>query len=376
LGAEPSPRRVLGVSVADVGDWREPLPAGKWSQFYAALNRRLPVVDVISPRASSASRYLNLARSARPNLEAWRALAGFNQRQLAARNASLRSQARGLAGSYDLIVQLQTLCSAHEAAPGIPYVIYTDNTMALTQALYPSFARLTPRVARRWEQFEADLCRHAASVYTFSHFARRSLIDDYGVAPTRVTAIGTGANQGLSSLDGRDYSRPMALFVGIDFARKGGPSLLEAWRRVREALPAAELVLAGPAVDPRGPRDAGVRYVGAVDRGALAALYSTARVFVMPSVFEPWGFVFAEAMGHGLACIGTDCCAMPELIDDGVTGRLVPPSDAGALATAMIELLGDADRARAMGAAGHERVRSELTWDRVVDRFLDALPRD
>ncbi len=50
-------------------------------------------------------------------------------------------------------------------------------------------------------------------------------------------------------------------------------------------------------------------------------------MFVLPSKFDAWGHVFVEAMGNGLPCIGTNCCAMPEIIEEGVTGRLVPRAD-------------------------------------------------
>ena len=67
-------------------------------------------------------------------------------------------------------------------------------------------------------------------------------------------------------------------------------------------------------------------WAGRIDRDALAELYRRATVFVLPSLFDAWGHVFVEAMGYGLPCIGTDCCAMPELIEDGISGRLVARS--------------------------------------------------
>jgi hypothetical protein len=82
---------------------------------------------------------------------------------------------------------------------GVPYVIYTDNTMALTQRVYPAWAPLPPRAASRWLRFEAEICRSASIVFTFSEFARRSVIADYGCAPERVEAVGAGAKLVLDS---------------------------------------------------------------------------------------------------------------------------------------------------------------------------------
>ena len=248
----------------------------------------------------------------------------FNPWLVDRRNHQVQRGLDRYTGSYDLIVQLQTLFAPGLVSPAAPYVIYTDNTMALTRRMYPAWADVSPQAAEWWMRFEADVCRSAAAVFTPSEFARRSVIDDYGCPPESVAAVGAGANQMLDSLADKDYSAPRALFVGMDFPRKGGAVLLDAWRLVRERVPDAELVIAGPKAAPAGELPSGVRWMGWMDRAGLAALYQSASVFVLPSLFEPWGFVFFEAMGHGLSCVGTSCCAMPEIIDDGVDGRLVP----------------------------------------------------
>ena len=187
--------RIMGVSLPDTSDWREPLPAGKWSQFFGALHQRVDVVDIVHPRTSRVEQYVNLARAISPRSRRWLARAGFNMRHAAAVNAALEQDLRGRSGSFDLIVQLQTLCNPRSDSVDAPYVIYTDNTMALTQRVYPPFAPLSPQMLRDWLAFEAEVRRRAQTVFTFSEFARGSVIDDYGCPPDRVLAIGAGANQ-------------------------------------------------------------------------------------------------------------------------------------------------------------------------------------
>src|SRR5205807_2866660 len=120
----------------------------------------------------------------------------FNSARASARTRAVERRLRDHAGSYDLIMQLQTLC-----APGsdrrTPYAIYTDSTMALTRRLYPPRAPLADDAAAWWIAFEADVCRSAIAVFTFSEFARASVIDDYGCSPANVVAVGAGANQML-----------------------------------------------------------------------------------------------------------------------------------------------------------------------------------
>ena len=312
-------------------------------------------------------------RWAAPDRERWLARAGFNQRFVAKVNAALARELTARAGGYDLIVQMQTLCSPRSAAVRAPYVIYTDNTMALTQRHRPASALIPPSMLAEWLAFETRVCQDAAAVFTFSDFARASVLEDYGCAPERVRAVGTGANQHLPEPAPAPGGPPRVLFIGREFERKGGRVLLEAWEHVHAQRPEAELLIAGPRQNPAPGVGLGVRYLGRLSRTQLAEHYRRASVFVLPSLFEPWGFVFIEAMGYGLPCVGTDCCAMPEIIDAGSTGLLAAPGDPQSLADAILTLLADPERARAMGRAGHAKAQEQYTWGRVAERVLDHL---
>lgn len=368
--------RVLGVSVPDVSDWREPLPQGQWSLFFAALAKRFELIDVVRPELSDARRYVNLARTFLPDRRRWKAAAGFNESVATQRTRAVQRALERERGRFDLIVQVQTVCAPGFDRGGVPYVVYTDNTMALTQRMYPAWAPLSPRRAEWWMRYEARVCREADAVFTFSEFARRSVIDDYGDSPEHVVSIGAGANQWLDELGAKDYGARRALFVGVDFERKGGPVLLDAWPRVRERLPDAELIVAGPRGEAREGLPAGVNWVGWTDRAGLAELYRSASAFVLPSTFDPCPNVFREAMGHGLPCVGTDCCAIPEIVDDGETGRVVPIGEPEPLAAALVELLSDPAKAETMGRAAHADVLANGRWSDAVDRLAGALERN
>jgi glycosyltransferase involved in cell wall biosynthesis len=337
------------------------------------LARRIELVGVVSAELSRPDRYLNYARTFRPRVSTWRSSAGFNRRVATKQTESVQRGLEAHRGSFDLIIQFQTLCAPGTDRGGAPYAIYTDNTMALTRRLYPSWAPISARAAEWWMRYEAGIFRDAVAAFTYSDFARRSVIEDYGCSPDSVFAVGAGANQLLASVGEKDYTVPRAVFVGFEFERKGGSVLLDAWPIVRDRVPNAELVIAGPARSPRRRLPPGVTWVGRADRAALTALYESASVFVMPSLFEPWGHVFVEAMGHGLPCIGTRCCAMPEIIDDGVTGRLVESHQSEPLADALIELFTDPAKAAAMGRVAHAKVCQERRWTDVADRVLAHL---
>jgi glycosyltransferase involved in cell wall biosynthesis len=348
--------------------------SGRRARFVEALAQRVTLVDVVNPELSRLQRKMLLALTFHPRGARWKGRAGFDGRLARLRTESVQRSLLRHRDNVDLIMQFQTLCAPGHDRKGVPYTIYTDNTMALTQRHYPNWAQISPETAHRWMEHEATVFRRAKAIFTYSEFARRSVIGDYGCSPDAVLAVGAGANQMLPCMPERDVkARPRALFVGFEFERKGGLVLLDAWPQVRRHVPDAELVIAGPRRSPRRNLPAGVRWVGRSDREALSELYRSASLFVMPSRFEPWGHVFLEAMGHGLPCIGTRSCAMPEIIDDGVTGRLVAAGEPEPLAETLVELLADPAKMAQMGRAGYQIVSREHLWANVVDRVMAHL---
>ena len=117
-----------------------------------------------------------------------------------------------------------------------------------------------------------------------------------------------------------------------------------------------------------------VRFHGTVPLAELVKLYQAADLLVLPSVWqESYGLPVAEAMASGTPVLATRSGGVPELVEDGVTGRLVPRLDPDALTQALREMLSDPGRLRAMGVAGRARAERLLTWDRSAARLAQIL---
>lgn len=161
------------------------------------------------------------------------------------------------------------------------------------------------------------------------------------------------------------------LFVGnSEDYNKGVVYLLRAMAMLPAALNAHLYLVGGPSATPRiapaeierlgiGDR---VTIVGRVSERALAAWYRRAQVLVSPSLYEGFGLPAAEAMACGTPVIASDGGALPEVVADGETGRVVPVGDAAALADAIGDLLATPERCRELGARGVERVIERFTW--------------
>ena len=173
----------------------------------------------------------------------------------------------------------------------------------------------------------------------------------------------------------------LVLLPGRVNAWKGQPLLLEAAARLRGRLPRARYLLAGdaPPGQARFERalDSGIDRLGVGDlvrrvpfREDPTDLYAAADVVAVPSTRpEPFGLVAAEAMAHGRPVVAAAHGGLVELVEDGRTGRLFTPGDAGALADALAHVLADDERARALGAAGRARQRERFT----VERYAASL---
>jgi phosphatidylinositol alpha-mannosyltransferase len=175
-----------------------------------------------------------------------------------------------------------------------------------------------------------------------------------------------------------DDERPTMLFVGRIEARKGIPYLLAAYRTVKQRLPDARLVIVGEGglrqkymamAAAAGMQD--VHFEGYVHPDALPSYYQRADVFCSPStVNEAFGITLLEAMSARAPAVATTINGSNTLGEDGVTGLLVPPKDAEALAEAALRLLTDRPYALQLAEAAQERARL-FDWERVALQLLE-----
>lgn len=339
--------------------------------LFAALERRFPVVGRIEPELTPLQRYAVAALTLRPTRSAWAERYFKSGVATRMRSANAAEQLLGLPERPDAVVQVHALFDQDVA----PSVLYIDCTHRQSAALWPAWNPLRGRVLEDWYRREQQSYDRARHLFAFSEATRRSLLDDYGVPADKVTVVGAGAN--LSQLPvaapARAAGEPLTiLFIGNDFARKGGSVLLDAFDLVRRALPDARLVLVGarPDVAPRP----GVTVLGRVhDRARIAELYRSASVFCLPSFFDPYPLVLLEAMAYGVPVVTTAQAGTPEILTDRRTGRLVPVGAVAELAEALLESHRDPRAAAGWAAAARRDVEERFTWDRVVDRMAPAL---
>ncbi len=340
---------------------------------FGALSRRAEVVRVLDVTLHGWQRAWNAFSNWRPNRSHWRERYDLNTWGFRQHSRMAGEMLADWDGTFDLAFQLRGLYAPGDPPERWPYIMLVDNTYALSERYYRPWAPVHGRELRRWSALEREAFHRARFVFTHTEWARRSLIEDYGLPEDRAVFAGTGCNFELSYLPKEKVTDEgqTLLMVGKDFERKGVSTLLEAFEIVRRERPGARLLLVGG--DDRVERP-GVEVLGKVyDRGLLMKIYERASIFVLPSNYEPCGNAVVEAMAFQLPCVVSSAGGMAELVAHGETGFIVPPRDPEQLAGRILDLMAEPELRQSMGAAGVKRVREELNWERVVDRIMPFL---
>ncbi len=257
---------------------------------------------------------------------------------------------------------------AHRRPRGVPYVVSLKG-IAADEA---RFAR-SPRerwVLRMLASLEQTNALGADQVVVPSRYSRDFAVDHYGIPAGKIQVVPEAIDvrpwRALGDRhrdpDGGNPSRPPTILsVARQYPRKDTRTLLHAMKVVVDSYPEVRLIVIGGG--PELPRlrslsselvlDEHVTFLGPVARNRdVRAVYSEADLFCLPSRQEGFGIAFVEAMAAGLAIVAARAGATPEVVEHARTGLLVPPSDPGALASALMRLLASPEERRTLGAAG------------------------
>ena len=207
--------------------------------------------------------------------------------------------------------------------------------------------------------------RRSDGVRTISAYTS-GLVRTAGVEPTAEFAAFMDLEPFVESDPAPLPERPVALFVGVLERYKAVDVLAEAWRLAAPRVPEATLHLVGRGtlsdVAAQLVRDlpAQTRWTESLSTPEVADALDAATVLVLPSRSEGLGRVVVEAFCRGRGVVGSRVGGIPDIVDDGVSGILVPPGDASALADALVDVLTDRALAERLGAAAHVAVQPWL----------------
>lgn len=290
-----------------------------------------------------------------------------------------RVEPEDLAGCF---LQIGAMFSMPQAVDGKALcVAYHDSNIAEAVAA-ADMRGISPKRIDEAFAYERALAQSCDLIFVTGSFLRTSFIDAFGVEPSRVITVGGGPNLigGTEIDDSKKYDTGEVLYVGVDFERKGGEQLLRSFARVAQHVPTARLHIVGPhnVHIPAEIRDS-VRFHGYVSRqtpqGAalFRDLYHRCSLFVLPSMYEPFGMSSLEAMLCQIPVVVTRGWGWLDTVQNGVNGFLVERGNVEDLTETLIRCLSDPDGLQRMGRAGRELILGNFSWDLVARRMHDAL---
>ena len=267
--------------------------------------------------------------------------------------------------------------------PGIVSLDATPRQYDMLGSFYAHAAGPDWLERQKW-RLNRDCYRSAHRLVTWSEWAAQGLVDEYEVPLEKITVIPPGVNT-------HAWARPTSrglhagpvkiLFVGGSLERKGGWLLLEAFRRLRQQMaePPAdesergiELHLVTKDILPAEPGLTVYNHMQP-NSAALKQLYHRCDIFCLPTLGDCLPMVLSEAGSAGLPSISTRVAAIPEIVQDGETGLLIPPGDIESLVEALRRLILDAELRLRMGERAIETIRQRFDAEQNTCRLLDLI---
>ena len=268
----------------------------------------------------------------------------------------------------------------------VPGIVSLDATPRQYDRLGAFYGHSTgPDWLENWKwRLNRDCFQLARHIITWSEWAKQGLVDEYEVPAEKISVIPPGVDlcawanpePATSSLD-----RVRILFVGGDMERKGGSTLLEAFRQLQAEFPSGlngngraqiELHLVTRASVKPQP---GVFVYSDLQPNSqgLKELFFKSDIFCLPTLGDCLPMVLSEAGAAGLPVISTRLAAIPEIIREGETGFLVPPGDVQALTTALRRLIQDPQLRLQQGQTAQQLIGEKYDASRNADRLLNLM---
>jgi glycosyltransferase involved in cell wall biosynthesis len=276
----------------------------------------------------------------------------------------------------------------HGATPWVlydsqrPYFLYADTCFSTYMDIYHDRAQFVGKDLNRVYQSEANWLGRAQQVFFGTQWALDRAVVDYQIPGTNFCAVGAGGSMTPPERD--TYAGGFHfLFVALDFERKGGRVCVEAVQEVQAQFPDARLTIVGERPPSDVMRLSGISYAGYLRKSIpaelekLDALYASAFALIHPTSMDIQPLVISEAGYYGCPSIAANSFGIPELIQDGVTGFLIPlPLTAKAFADRMLLMCADKLSYLAMRKAVRSHTVTNQTWNAVGDRIVKHMAED
>jgi len=221
--------------------------------------------------------------------------------------------------------------------------------------------------------------RYAEEIIVHGEKLKKEMMEKYNISVDNIHVIPRGVNSIYKRFLKRNIEEEehLILFFGRIYEYKGLRYLIEAEPLITEKVPKAKIIIAG-----RGEnfgkylkmmvhRKKFIIHNQAISGRMVAELFQRASVVVLPYIEASQSGIVPLAYAFKKPVVVTDVGSIPEVVDDGKTGYVVPPRDPERLAQAIIDLLMDREKRRKMGENGYRKTEEELSWDNIAAKTVE-----
>jgi glycosyltransferase involved in cell wall biosynthesis len=259
----------------------------------------------------------------------------------------------------EFVFTFQTQSLYNTKISGIPHFIYTDHTTQ-TNKLYPN---IHPQQYIRSKAFiknvETGIYKDATLIFTFGSLITWSLINQYQIPKEKVITVFAGSNvKAEESENVEKYCNKNILFVGVEWERKGGPMLIKIFKKVQKRFPHASLTIVGCSPQVTLPN---CKILGKIPVEEVSKYYNNASVFCLPTVREPFGIVFIEAMNYRLPILANSIGSLPDMVKNDYNGYLFD-GNVDDYVDAICKLFENPTKCKEMGDNGYLLAHSRFSW--------------
>ena len=268
-----------------------------------------------------------------------------------------------LYGQEKFLFTFQTQSTFNGKLKDTPNFVYTDHTTR-TNLLYPD---LNSHNYMRSEAFikksEKKIYEDASKIFTFGNLVKKSLITQYNISDAKTVTVYAGSNffQNTNAFVKKRFKNNI-LFVGMDWERKGGKILLKIFEQVLIKHPDTTLTVVG--CSPKNISLPNCNIVGKVPSYKVAEHYNAATLFCLPTLREPFGMVFLEAMSFKLPIIANNIGCIPDLVINDYNGYLID-NNIKIYAEIICKLFDNPQKCRELGENGYYYAKNNFTWGKV-----------
>lgn len=367
-----------------IGDdpWSSNCWSGSGRELFLELKRQELLQQVIGFDLNKIEKYLIALRSISFSKSEWFEKFTLDPVYYGRLTSFLKNHHMEQINNADVLLQIGAIYnipSITKPTKSRPVISYHDGNVAKMMTS-PFFNQKLQKHARKAFQWEKHVYSELNHICTMSDYLRRSMIEDFGVDESRVSNIGVGVNFDIppQSILPEQKKTFDLVFVGREFERKGGETILQAFNLLKDQYQQLTLHIIGPSEASLSKYDLDtnkVKCYGFLDRRnkrdveIFQNVLANASIGLFPTLFDAFGIPVLEKFSYEIPCITTDILAMPELVKEGETGFLIKVNDHKSMAEAIEYYVENPEVCRTHGKNGRKLVVENYTWHNVVEKL-------